>query len=75
MRPRPAVAAQPQADIVLTKALLRAADLLDLSSANLARILGVSEASVSRLVSGARSVDPSSKEGEGGWRVVFERTP
>ena len=64
MRPRPAVAAQPQADIVLTKALLRAADLLDLSSANLARILGVSEASVSRLVSGARSVDPSSKEGE-----------
>lgn len=64
MSPRPAPAAQPQADIVLTKALLRAADLLDLSSANLARILGVSEASVSRLVSGARSVDPSSKEGE-----------
>jgi len=64
MSPRPAPAAQPEADIVLTKALLRAADLLDLSSANLARILGVSEASVSRLVSGARSVDPSSKEGE-----------
>ena len=64
MSPRPAPAAQPQADIVLTKALLRAADLLDLSSANLARILGVSEASVSRLASGARSVDPSSKEGE-----------
>jgi len=64
MSPRPAPAAQPEADIVLTKALLRAADLLDLSSANLGRILGVSEASVSRLVSGARSVDPSSKEGE-----------
>jgi uncharacterized protein (DUF2384 family) len=49
---------------VLTKSLLRAGDLLELSSASLARILGVSEASVSRLVSGARNVDPDSKEGE-----------
>jgi hypothetical protein len=63
-RPRPAAAAQPQPDRVLTKALLRAAELLELSSANLARILGVSEASVSRLASGARAVDPQSKEGE-----------
>jgi hypothetical protein len=30
----------------------------------LARVLGVSEASVSRLVSGARHIDPASKEGE-----------
>src|SRR3954463_2498156 len=63
-RSRPLPAPQPQPDVVLTKALLRAADLLELSSANLARILGVSEASVSRLPSGARSVDPDSKEGE-----------
>jgi transcriptional regulator with XRE-family HTH domain len=63
-RPRPLPAPQPQPDLVLTKALLRAAELLELSSANLARILGVSEASVSRLASGARSVDPDSKEGE-----------
>jgi hypothetical protein len=63
-RSRPLPAPQPQPDVVLTKALLRAADLLELSSANLARILGVSEASVSRLTSGARSVDPDSKEGE-----------
>jgi hypothetical protein len=62
--PRPS--AQPRADpaAVLTKGLLRASGLLGLSSAALARVLGVSEASVSRLVSGARSVDPASKEGE-----------
>ncbi len=54
----------PAADAVLTKALLRAAGLLGLSSAVLARVLGVSEASVSRLGAGARTVDPESKEGE-----------
>lgn len=59
-RPQPA----PAADAVLTKALLRAAELLGLSSRTLARILGVSEASVSRLVSGSRTIDPASKEGE-----------
>ena len=64
MAPRPAPAAAPQPEVVLTKALLRAAELLELSSTSLARILGVSEASVSRLVSGARTVDPQSKEGE-----------
>jgi hypothetical protein len=62
--PRPTPKADAAPDQVLTKALLRAADLLDLSSAVLARILGVSEASVSRLASGTRSVDPQSKEGE-----------
>ena len=64
MAPRAAPAAHPKPDVVLTKALLRAAQLLELSSASLARVLGVSEASVSRLVSGARSVDAGSKEGE-----------
>ena len=62
--PRSAAKAEPAPDVVLTKALLRAAGLLGLSSAMLARILGVSEASVSRLTSGARTVDPQSKEGE-----------
>lgn len=57
-------AARPDARAVLTQALLRAAELLGLSSAALARVLGVSEASVSRLVSGVRSVEPASKEGE-----------
>jgi hypothetical protein len=49
---------------VLSKAVLRAARLLELPSGALARILGVSEASVSRLASGARTIDPASKEGE-----------
>jgi|SRR6267143_2863054 len=62
--PRSAAKSDPAPDAVLTKALLRAAGLLGLSSAVLARILGVSEASVSRLTSGARTVDPESKEGE-----------
>lgn len=62
MKAVPAV--EPQADVVLTKAVLRAAELLEISSASLARILGVSEASVSRLASAARTVDPESKEGE-----------
>lgn len=61
---RPHPAPQPAADAVLTKAVLRAADLLALPSAALARILGISEASVSRLTSGARTIDPKSKEGE-----------
>ena len=61
---RPAAKPEPAADVVLTKAVLRAAELLGLSSAVLARILGVSEASVSRLSAGARTVDPQSKEGE-----------
>jgi uncharacterized protein (DUF2384 family) len=63
-RPSPKSAPAPAPDAVLTKALLRAADLLGLSSRALSRILGVSEASISRLVSGSRTIDPASKEGE-----------
>lgn len=66
--PRPAAARRaaprPEADAVLTRALLRAAALLGLSSALVARVLGVSEASVSRLGAGTRRVQPDSKEGE-----------
>lgn len=57
-------AARPDPGAVLTKAVLRSTTLLGLSSAALARVLGVSEASVSRLVAGARTIDPESKEGE-----------
>lgn len=56
--------AQPDPRAVLTKALLRAASLLDISPAALARVLGISEASVSRLTNGTRSIAPDSKEGE-----------
>ncbi|MFN2644019.1 MAG: antitoxin Xre-like helix-turn-helix domain-containing protein [Burkholderiales bacterium] len=62
--PRIAEKNQPAADVVLTKAVLRAAELLELPASALARILGVSEASVSRLAGGSRTIDPASKEGE-----------
>jgi plasmid maintenance system antidote protein VapI len=65
--PRPAASrpvARPDPGAILTKAVLRATNLLGLSSAALARVLGVSEASVSRLATGARTIDPESKEGE-----------
>lgn len=61
---RPQASRAPEPAPVLTKALLRASGLLGLSSAALARVLGVSEAGVSRLVTGARTVDPATKEGE-----------
>jgi len=61
---RRANAPRAEPDAVLTRAVLRAAELLWLSAALLARVLGVSEASVSRMAAGARRVNPSTKEGE-----------
>lgn len=54
----------PDAGAVLTKATLRAADLLGLSHAALARTVGVSEATVSRLARGTARLEPLSKPGE-----------
>ena len=59
----PSSAARVDAPVILTRATLRAAELLGLSQRHLARILGVSEATVSRLGDG-RSIDPETKEGE-----------
>src|SRR5712664_2746079 len=53
-----------QAAGVLTRAVLRAADLLAVSQKHLATVLGVSEASLSRLAKGLRQVEPNTKEGE-----------
>jgi plasmid maintenance system antidote protein VapI len=53
---------QPAA--VLTEAVLRTSKLLALSNSELARILGVSDSSVSRLLAHGRQIDPASKEGE-----------
>jgi transcriptional regulator with XRE-family HTH domain len=63
---RARVAVQPGVDpaSVLAKATHRAAALLGLNGARLARVLGVSEASVSRLARGERGLAPTSKEGE-----------
>jgi transcriptional regulator with XRE-family HTH domain len=63
MRPRPLPSQAPAPDQVLAKATVRAAELLGLSDRELARILGVSPASVSRLESG-RTIEPAGKEGE-----------
>lgn len=49
---------------VLSKALMRLAEQLNLSRKELATILGLSEASLSRLFDGKRFIDPHSKEGE-----------
>lgn len=59
-RPAPRSAAPaPSADAVLTKAVLRAAAFLDLTQKELAGILGLSEASVSRMHAGRYALDPA----------------
>ena len=71
----PHVAASPAApnaqSAVLTKAVLRAADHLDVKGRRLATILGVSESSLSRMRRGALTLDAGSKPFELG--VLFVR--
>lgn len=55
--------AQPAA-AVLTKATLRSAAALGLTNAALARAVGVSESTVSRLASGARQLEVGTKPAE-----------
>mgnify|MGYP001193077424 CR=1 FL=1 len=54
----------PDPASVLSKAVVRAAEHLQLSRAALARILGMSPASVTRLHQGRLQLDPGSKPGE-----------
>jgi len=54
---------RPDAAAVLARAVVRAGRELALSQRILSRVLGISEASVSRLARG-RTLEPSSKEGE-----------
>ena len=49
---------------MLTKALVRSAQLLDLRGARLAAALGLSEASISRMTHGTAVLRPGSKEAE-----------
>lgn len=51
-------------DVVLTKAFLSMTQLLELNQKTIAQILGVSEATTTRLQQGGRTLVPSSKEGE-----------
>lgn len=53
-----------EAGRVVTRALVRAAGRLGLTQKDLAPILGVSAASLSRLYAGQRVLDPKGKEGE-----------
>ncbi len=54
---------QPDPAAVVAKATLSAAERLGLSNRHLASVIGLSEASVSRMQR-SRGVDPASKEGE-----------
>ncbi|MGB4345727.1 MAG: antitoxin Xre/MbcA/ParS toxin-binding domain-containing protein [Burkholderiaceae bacterium] len=49
---------------VLGKATIRAAHEMHLSNAALARVIGLSEPTISRIASGVRGIDPASKEGQ-----------
>jgi uncharacterized protein (DUF2384 family) len=68
---RTAAAPSPAQGPVLTKAALRAAGRLGVSNKSLARIVGLSEASVSRMGSGAYSLAPGDKAFE--LAVLFVR--
>ncbi len=53
----------PDAAAVLAKATTRAAEFLKLTNAALARVIGLSEPTITRIRAG-RGIDPSSKEGQ-----------
>jgi uncharacterized protein (DUF2384 family) len=65
MKREPSLASQrkPRPEAVVAKALVRAAERLALSQADLAEVLGTSAASVSRTFGGERPVAPESAEG------------
>jgi transcriptional regulator with XRE-family HTH domain len=64
-----ALAIQPAA--VLAKATLRAAESLNLTGRQLAKVLGVSGATLSRMKTGGGTIDPESKVGE--CAILFVR--
>lgn len=60
----------PSKEGVLSKAVLNTAKHLGLSHAELAKLLGTSEVSVSQLASSKRFLDPSGHEGERALMLV-----
>lgn len=68
---KPVAAAESAA--VLTKAVLRAAEILDVPQRTLAEIIGVSASTISRAASARAPLDPASKAGELAllWLRVF----
>lgn len=65
------VVLKPEATVVLTKALARAAERLDVSRSLLAKVLGVSPATISRLFGGEYLLDQRRKEWE--FALLFVR--
>lgn len=65
------LAAKPDPSLVLTKAVARAAERLDISRALLAKILGVSPPTVTRLYNGDYKLDERRKEWE--FALLFVR--
>jgi len=61
---RPGVDPAPDPAAVLARATVRASQALGLNGAALAKVLGTSEASVSRVLAGERTIAPHGKEGE-----------
>jgi uncharacterized protein (DUF2384 family) len=70
-RLQPDIQTRPDEGLVLGKAVMRAAERLDVAARTLAAVLGVSEATVSRMKRGDYRLDPSSKPFELG--VLFVR--
>ena len=62
---------QPEAAAVLSKAVARAAERLDVSKSLLARVLGVSPPTITRLYSGHYLLDPKRKEWD--FALLFVR--
>ncbi len=56
--------ARPDPGAVLAKATTRASQLLGMNGVMLARTLGLSEPTVSRILKAEKPIDPTSKEGE-----------
>ena len=67
----PTTAATPDPSAVLTKAVARAAERLGITKALLAKILGLSPPTVTRLYSGAYKLDERRKEWE--FALLFVR--
>jgi uncharacterized protein (DUF2384 family) len=59
-----AITAKPDAAAVLSKAVARAAERLNISRTLLAKVLGVSQATVTRLYNGSYQLDQNRKEWE-----------
>lgn len=62
--------AVPDKSLVLGKATIRAAQELELSNAVLARVIGLSEPTISRIANDGRGIDPESKAGQLAMLVI-----